>query len=220
MKKFLISIVFIILCFCFSACETTTNNAINNGDNNGIIYSTNVGVKIDSFSETKQSEIGNYVADCEVLLVNSYKEVITDIHAGQIVNPYIDFTEVFVYDFSNVEETTLEDNSLLIWEQIKELRNNEAKPLMYIQINGYCQYFSNDYIATQLGEINIMNGFFIYNDNTVVQMHYRMIANRLYIYDLPKGTVVINCGNKYSQKNTSSDINNFVGKLKILKVEE
>ena len=92
------------------------------------------------------------------------------------------------------------------------------KPLMYIQINGYCQYLSNDYIATQLGETAIMNGFFIYNDNTVVPMPYKHVANQVYIYELPKGTVTINCGNKYSQKHTLSDINNFDGKLKTLEV--
>ena len=139
-------------------------------------------------------------------------------HDTQITNPYIDFTEVFAYDFNNVDESNLDDNSLLIWEEIKGLRNNEVKPLMYIQINGYCQYLPNDYIATQLGETAIMNGFFIYNDNTVVPMPYRLVASRTYIYELPKGTVTINCGNKYSQKHTLSDINNFDGKLKTLEV--
>lgn len=217
MKKFFFLIVSIILCFCFSACGTSNNNATNNGDEDRIIYSTNFGAKIESFSEDKQAEISNYVADCKVLFVNAYKET-NEMHDGQITNPYIDFTDVFVYDFSNVIETTLDNNSLKVWKKIKELRNNEVKPLMYIQINGYCQYFPNDYIATQLGETVIVNGFFIYNDNTVVPMPYKNIALRVLIYELPKGTVTINCGNKYSQKHTLSDINNFDGKLKTLEV--
>ncbi len=218
MKKLFIPILFIILCFCFSACETTTNNAINNRDKNGIIYSTNFGAKIESFSEDKQAEISNYVADCKVLFVNAYREKVNEMHDGQITNPYIDFTDVFVYDFSNVIETTLDNDSLKVWKKIKELRNNEVKPLMYIQINGYCQYFSNDYIATQLGETAIVNGFFIYNDNTVVSMSYQNVASYVYFYGVPKGTVTINCGNKYAQKHTLSDINNFDGKLKTLEV--
>ena len=218
MKKILFLIVSIILCFCFSACGTSNNNATNNGDENRIIYSTNFGAKIESFSEEKQSEISNYVADCKVLFVNAYREKTNERHDGQITNPYIDFTDVFVYDFSNVIETTLDNNSLKVWKKIKELRNNEVKPLMYIQINGYCQYFSNDYIATQLGETAIVNGFFIYNDNMVMPMPYQHVASSLYIFELPKGTVTINCGNKYSQKHTLSDINNFDGKLKTLEV--
>ena len=69
MKKFFFLIVSIILCFCFSACGTSNNNATNNGDENRIIYSTNFGAKIESFSEEKQSEISNYVADCKVLFL-------------------------------------------------------------------------------------------------------------------------------------------------------
>jgi hypothetical protein len=63
-----------------------------------------------------------------------------------------------------------------------------------------------------------VNGFFIYNDNTVVQMLYRLVTSHVYIYKLPRGTVTINCGNKYFQKHTLSDINNFDGKLKTLEV--
>ena len=204
----------IILCFCFSACGTSNNNATNNGDEDRIIYSTNFGAKIESFSEEKQSQISNYVADCKVLVLIKYKERVKD----YILDPFVDFTDVFAYDFNNVDESNLDDNSLLIWKEIKGLRNNEAKPLMYIEINGYCRYFSDYYIATQLGEIAIVNGFFIYNDNTVVQILYRHVASYVYFYELPKGTVTINCGNKYSQKHTLSDINNFDGKLKTLEV--
>ena len=215
MKKSLILIVFIIFSFCFGACGTV-NTANNNGDKNEIIYSTDFGTKIENFSEAKQAEVSNYVADCKVLFVNEYKEKI-ETH-NHISKPFVDFTDVFVYDFENIIETTLDDNSLLLWELIKEVRNNEAKPLMYVQINGYCQYFSDDYIATQLGVTGISNGFFIYNDSTVVQLRYDQVASRVYVYELPKGTTIINCGDKYSQKNTSSDIENFNGKLKILNV--
>ena len=58
----------------------------------------------------------------------------------------------------------------------------------------------------------------IYNDSTVVQLRYDQVASSLYVFELPKGTTIINCGDKYSQKNTSSDIENFNGKLKILNV--
>ena len=37
------------MCFCFSACGTSNNNATNNGDEDRIIYSTNFGTKIEDY---------------------------------------------------------------------------------------------------------------------------------------------------------------------------
>ena len=213
MKKILFPIVLIIFCFCFSACEATNNGITNYGDKNGIIYSTNFGTKIEDLSINKQYTISNYVSDCKILLINDYKESIS---RWQLANPYIDITDTFVYDFSNVNENDLDEESLSVWNSIKKMNNNEAKPLMYIQINGYCNYFSDDYIVTQINETSLTNGYFIFKGNIVVPAHYRYISNALFSYQLPKGTTIINCGNKYSEKNTSTDIHNFDDTLKIL----
>ena len=216
MKKILFPIVFIIFCFCFSACEATNNNITNYGDENRIIYSTNFGTKIEDLSNNKQSTISNYVSDCKILLVNSYKELI---NGRQLANPYIDITDTFVYDFSSVNENNLDEDSLSVWNSIKKMNNNEAKPLMYIQINGYCNFFSDDYVATQISETSLIHGYFIFKGNIVVPASYHYISSSSFIYQLPKGTTIINCGNKYSEKNTSTDIHNFDDTLKILTVK-
>lgn len=212
MKKNLFLILLIILCFCFSGCGTTNNNA----NNSEIIYSTNWGLKIENLSGTKQSEISDYVEDCKVLFIDTYKEQTE----GLILESFIDFTDVFVYDFRGVDESALDKDSLLLWKEIKKLHNNETNPLMYIEINGYCPYYSDDSPITQINQISIMNGFFIYNDNTVVCCRYQVIMSIVYIYGLVSGTTIINCGNKYAESIDSNCIKNFDAKLEILKIVE
>ena len=205
MKKNFFVLV-IIFCFCFSGCGVTNNNEI--------IYSTNWGVKIENLSESKQSQIGDYVIDCKALFVDTYKENID----GRVLEPFIDFTDVYAYDFSDVNEVVLDEYSMSVWEKIKSLHNNEATPLMYIELNGYCPYYGDYSFITQLNQTAIKNGFFIYNDNTVVQASYVWVANSCYFYELVRGTNIINCGNKYAESIDSNSIDNFDWKLNVLKI--
>ena len=220
MKKFFFVLV-IIFCFCFSGCgimnngNTNEENYSNNETKNEIVYSTNWGTKIEEFSLIKQSQIGDYVIDCKALFVDTYKENID----GHVLEPFVDFTDVFVYDFSDVNEAALDKDSMKVWGKIKSLRNNEATPLMYIELNGYCPYFGDYGYITQINQIGIMNGFFIYNDNTVVQVSYiKGVANSCYIYELVRGTNIINCGNKYAESIEVDSLKGFDSTLKILRI--
>jgi hypothetical protein len=60
--------------------------------------------------------------------------------------PYIAFTDVFVYDYTNVDERILDDDSLSVWNLIKEQNLSGSSPLYYIQLSGYCPFYSNDII--------------------------------------------------------------------------
>lgn len=214
MKKNLFLIVFTILSLFLVSCEREKSNETSKEDKNEIIYLTDFGEKIESISEDKQSLISNYVADCKVLYLREYKE---DILKNNIPNAFVDFTDVFVYDFSNVDETKLNKKSLSLCTRIKKIRNNEVMPLMYIQINGYCQYFFGN-LASDLDECSIVHGYFIYADNSVVPYMYRFVQQQVCIMDIIDGTTIINCGTKYSQKNTLFDILNFDAELKSLKL--
>ena len=213
MKKTFFLVLFIILSLNLVSCGQAKNNET---DKNEIIYFTDFGKKIESLSEDKQSMISNYVEDCKILLLRECKEVILE---NNIHNAFVDFSDVFVFDFVNVDETKLDHYSLMLWERIKKIRNNEVKPLMYIQINGYCQYNSVN-LPLDFDDCAITHGYFIYTDNTVVPYTYRHIMAQVCVYDTVNGTTIINCGNKYFQKNTFADILNFDGELKMLKLVE
>lgn len=210
MKKNLFLIVFTILSLFLVSCEQEKRNEISKEDKNEIIYLTDFGKKIESVSEDKQSLISNYVADCKALFLREYKEHILK---NNIFNAFVDFSDVFVYDFSNVDETKLNKKSLSLWTAIKKIRNNEVMPLMYIQINGYCQYYSGN-LASNLDECSMFHGYFIYSDNSVVPKLYRFLQQQIYVMDIVDGTTIINCGTKYSQKYTLFDISNFDDELK------
>ena len=47
---------------------------------------------------------------------------------------------------------------------------------------------------------------------------YRFVQQKVCIMDIVDGTTIINCGTKYSQKNTLFDILNFDAELKSLKL--
>ena len=216
MKKIFFVLV-IIFCFCFSGCgivnngNTNEENYSNNETKNEIIYSTNWGTKIEEFSLIKQSQIGDYVIDCKALFVDTYKENMN----GYVLEPFVDFTDVFVYDFSDVNE---DKDSMTVLEIIKNLRNNEATPLMYIELNGYCPYYSDYSFVTQINQLGLINGFFIYDDNTVVPCRYLQIIAKSYNAELVSGTTIINCGNKYAESIEVDSLKGFDSTLKTLRI--
>jgi len=200
MKKVIILLITLVLSSCFFACNPTNSN-----NKNVITYSTNYGSKIENISKAKQTKINEYVVDCKTLFISAYKESVVE----YITNPFIDFTDTFVYDFSTVNEASLNEPSTENWERIKKLHNSETTPIMYIELYGYCSYYGDNYIPHALSDIGVMNGFFIFEDNSVVSYTFRRICNYTYYYELINGTTVINCGDKYAEKTTSSYIKSF-----------
>jgi hypothetical protein len=86
-------------------------------------------------------------------------------------------------------------------QALKRLRTDGKLPLMYVELQGYVEYFPG-YLYTSIDEVNIVNGFFVYDDQTVINLNFKNISSSTYVYRLLENTQVINCGNKFSSEHS------------------
>ena len=163
----------------------------------------NEDIKIESLPLVQQQTIDEYVADCKVIYTASYIGRVID---SSLEKPYVSFTNTFVYDFSKVDESSLDEQTSQLWNAIKALNNGESTPIMYIELSGYCNYFNDSYIATSFNETSYIYGYFIFENETVKPYLYRSISASHYLFKLPDGTEVINCGDKYAVGKGKDDL--------------
>ena len=175
-----------------------TEYKVASDDFNKIHYSSlGRGIKIESLPLVQQQIIDEYVSDCQTLYTAAYAQFDTwdlDLFG----EPYISFTDTFVYDFSCVNESDVDTKTANMWNDIKALNDNESAPIMYIELSGYSNFLGDAYKVTSLMEASIIYGYFIFENETVVPLLYKDICARQYYYKLPNGTELINCGDKYS----------------------
>ena len=220
MKK-LLSSIFILTVLIFTLSSCTGSDEIH--------YSVNEGTKIESLSTTEQELIDEYVQDCKTIFTANYTSQRVSYGEDDQVPSYISFTDTFVYDFRNLNESTMDKSSLALWNKIREL--SESKPIMYIELNGYAPFWLDYYTVTSLQLGSVQYGYFIFEDESVVPYNYKYVCNTLYNYKLPNGTETINCGDKYAEEKSweelldfyssavenYSSINGFLDRLHIVK---
>lgn len=180
---------------------------------NKIQYAVSDGTKIETLPTSEQNKIDEYVADCKTLYTVGYAYNVISTFSESSIDPYISFTDTFIYDFSNIKEESLNSESLILWNKIKSLNEGESKPIMYIELSGYVEYFPN-YKPDPLQNYGILNGFFIFEDETVIPMTYHRICTMVYVFELVQGTQLINCGNKYAEEINSKKITDLYSALK------
>ena len=151
----------------------------------------------------QQQTINEYVADCKVIYTAFYLGRVID---SSLNKPYVSFTNTFIYDFSKVNERDLNEPMSRLWDSIKALNNGESAPIMYIELSGYCNYFNDSYRATSFNETNHIYGYFIFENETVKPYLYRSLSASHYLFELPDGTEVINCGDKYAEGKEKDDL--------------
>lgn len=201
-------------------------NVCNAADPNRIEYSVNFGTKIDTLSVSEQEIIDAYVIDCKTLYKVGYAPTAFDTRLNSA--SYLSFTDVLVYDFRNVDENTLDSQSLTLWNVLKTYYT-ESRPMMYVELAGYHAYFNSD-LLTPIQSGSIIYGFFIFEDETVIRQTYNRLCSTGYVYKLIEGTEFINCGNKYAEDfnheqfsswaNSMSEYRSLQDMMKKLRVDE
>ena len=229
MRKLLSIILLIVMLLCvFTSCNN--NEPITEVDADGFVvvngFKTEYRVvqegsneihypllktdtKIDALQFDLQQKIDDYVADCKTIYTASYVNTL----AGAFEEfeelygePYISFTDTFVYDFSEVDESGLGVTTSKIWNDIKAFSDGNSVPIMYIELQGFSNYWGESYKATTLLENGIIYGYFIFEDETVIPYNYRNICNKYYHYKMPEGTELINCGDKHSEEKKMEEL--------------
>lgn len=193
MKKVFLFLLTVATCACFAGCGGKKSDA-------GVYYSIDRGTKIEDLSDFSQKEIGECVTDCKVFLIDSYK-------AKESYSYDVVITDTFVYDFSGVNESALDQDSLKIWNMLIEQRNNKAKPLMYVEFDGYA--LESDCPIIGLNATAAINGFFVFDDNSVLNLSYNTLVLYTTVKTLIDGTELINCGDKYAGEFTFLEIKTF-----------
>lgn len=160
--------------------------------------SLSYGIKIESLPVAQQQKIDEYVFDCQNLFTASYVQSLNAWDYALLGEPYISFTDTFVYDFSRVNESNLDKITSKMWNDIKALNGGESTPIMYIELSGFSNLWGDTYKPTSIVENNIIYGYFIFENETIKPLLYKRICDRYYYYKMPDGTELINCGNKYS----------------------
>ena len=213
MKKLFCLILTCIAIFTCSSCSAGENQTgENQTGENQTEYLMSIGTKIDSLSKEDQDAISAYVSDCKTYLIEWYKEFNAE-NDHLDIDPYIVFTEVFVYDFRNCNVNSEESDDIWFWEYIKKLRADEKLPIIYIELQGYINYLGNElYTLNNLWN----NGIFIYDENTAIPYPHKSITQATMIFSYPTGTEFINCGNRFSEEFTSEAIVNYNEPLKTL----
>ena len=158
------------------------------------------GIKVESLPMTEQKRIDEYVADCQSIFTVAYLQLLDTWDYDSLGDPYISFTNTFVYDFSGVNESNFDATTSKMWNDIKELSDGESTPIMYIELFGFSNYFGDNYKPTSLMESAMIYGYFIFENEVVVPQLYKRICDRYYYYKMPEGTELINCGDKYSEE--------------------
>ncbi len=184
-------------------------NICNAANPNKIEYSISLGTKIDTLSISEQELIDAYVTDCKTLYKVGYAPTAFDTRLNSA--SYLSFTDVLVYDFRNVDENTLDSQSLTLWNNLKEYYP-ESRPMMYIELTGYHAFFNSD-ILTPIQSGSIIYGFFIFEDRTVIRQTYSRLCSNAYAYKLIEGTKFINCGNKYAEDFNHEQFNAWVNSM-------
>lgn len=211
MKKLFILLLSIMLLFSFTACSSNDNSS----NNRDVKYAIDFGIKIEEIKKNKQDEISSYVEDCKILYINGYKERLGMAESNFESKAYFVFTETLMYDFSTVNEGNLSEDSLSAWKYIKDLGCGDSKPIYYIEFFGLCPFYGIDMIPKTLNSVGVQNGFFIYEDKTVVQCSYNNLLVRGFV-DIVTGTTKINCGNNYAETISTKDLATYNKQLKIL----
>ena len=161
---------------------------------------SNLGTKIEALPLSEQQRIDDYVYDCKTVfsLAYAYRMLESDC----IEDAYLTFTDVFVYDLSKIDEKNLDDISLEIWNQIKALNNGASKPVMYVELSGFCnQYpFTDYYRPIYFSETNLKYGYFIFENETATPEVYKSMIYNIFHFEMISGAEFINCGDKYSEE--------------------
>lgn len=210
MKK-LISFTAVILLLVSMLSSCTKNSVIR--------YSTSQGTKIEKLTRYEQADIDEYVNDCKAIFTHGYADLLES-QLRSIQEPYLAFTDTFVYDFRDVDESDMSKQSSMIWKNIKELNPNDAEPIMYIELCGYLKYWSDDYVITSFNETAMLYGFFIFDDDTYAQNTYKRICNINYTFTLVDGAEIINCGDKYSEELDGDQVLDFDEDIERLELQD
>ncbi len=228
MKKLLCVALVFVLVFALASCvvdEPTitvdadgyvivngvkTEYKIHTTNPNKIEYSISLGTKIDTLPVSEQEKIDAYVADCKTLYKYGYAQHLSDLKELDLV-PYLSFTDVHIYDFRNVDENTLDGQSLSLWNSLKKFYP-ESRPMMYVELAGYHACFNSD-LLTPISGGSIIYGFFIFEDDTVILNTYDVLCRINFVYKLIEGTALINCGNKYSEEFNHEQFNVWVNSM-------
>ena len=184
-------------------------NICNAANPNRIEYSLSLGTKIDALSISEQEMIDAYVTDCKTLYKVGYAPIAFDTRLN--LASYLSFTDVLVYDFRNVDENTLDSQSLTLWNVLKTYYT-ESRPMMYVELTGYHACY-NSYLLTPIQGGSIIYGFFIFEDETVICQTYNRLCSTHYMYKLIEGTEFINCGNKYAEDFNHEQFSSWVNSM-------
>ena len=163
-----------------------------------IEYSVSMGTKIDTLPPDEQELIDAYVSDCKTLYKAGYVSHAFDPRLENLV-PHLSFTDVLVYDFRDVDENNMDNQSLLLWNTLKT-HYDEAKPIFYVELAGYHTYFNDGLMLTPIQSGAIIYGFFIFEDETVIRLPYTKLCNTVYVLKFFEGTEFISCGDKYAEE--------------------
>ena len=162
--------------------------------------------KIESLPLELQGKIDAYVADCKTIYTASYAQDLDSRNFDGFGEPYISFTDTFVYDFSKVDESGLGAVTSELWNDIKNLNDGQSAPIMYIELQGFSNFLGESYKPTTLLENATICGYFIFEDETVIPCEYKKICNMYFWYKMPEGTELINCGDKYSEEKRMQEL--------------
>ena len=106
-----------------------------------------------------------------------------------------------------MNESALDEDSLALWNALTGLRDNQAKPLAYVEFDGYV--VENNCPIYGLNATVVMNGFFVFDDFSVLNYRYDKLVLYTYVPTLMDGTEIINCGDKYAEEFTLLEIKAF-----------
>lgn len=219
MQKLLKSLLSLITTFSLSLniLSCTTPSQTSEVNNNEIHYSINVGTKIDTLSNEKQALLDDYIEDCKIIFTNNYNELAKKAPVFEIgVIPYLAFTDTFVYDFTTVDLSFSDSSDML--KMLQSLREDKMLPIMYVELQGYCTFLPTYNSFLQLDPNWCC--LFIFEDRTFVNTSYITLSNRYVIFEMPKDTLIINCGDKYAEELNANSLSNYNKKLKTLKLYE
>lgn len=198
MKKIALCLVIIMSFSILVSCNIFRLNTYNPDE---IHYSIDEGSKIETLSTDMQAKIYNYAEDCKIFCINDYKNLINN-KSFEELDPYIAITDTYVYDFSAIDTETTNTEDLKVIEMLQKLRRDKSLPVMYVEFFGYVSYYPGfqGLMLMPLQVLQNIGGYFIFGDETVISLPYRMMCATNYNYELPDGTVIINCGDAHSEE--------------------
>lgn len=196
-----------------------TNYEVKTEEADAVRYSVSVGTKLETLPDAEQRQISECVADCATIMAATYSYEYVSNSAKYYEIPYFAVSDAFVYDFREIDEASMSENSLKIWNYIKETVGYGKTPLMYIELDGYACAYPHHYIPTSFEEAGIINGFFIFADDSFVRLNYARVCHRFYLYQMVDGAKVINCGDQFAEQFTKEDILTFDFEQKLIRLK-